>query len=1015
MLYESVTGAPPFGREHNADVLEGHLSVPPVPPSRVVDGVPPALEDLILRLLAKRRQDRLGHADDLAAALLDFADPSLSDSGIRGDRQRPAQLYRPQLRGRQQALDDLLGHLDGVQQNRGAMVLVGGESGIGKTFLVSEFGRRAAHRGMTVVTGDCLPSTGADSSVAEIGGVPLLPFRPLLQLIADRCRGGEAGTVERLLGRRAELLAAYEPALKRFAPAQSELEALPAQAARDRLLACLEETLAVISREGPLVIILDDLQWADDLSLALLVFLKPEFFRERPILIVGTYRSEEVTHWLKPLVDGPGAAHLALGRLDKPTVQHIVGEMLAISEPPTGLVEFVSRVSEGNPFFVAEYLRLLVASNVLHRRRGEWVLPGASFDESTVEALPVPRSLQGILNRRLDQLSPPTRALVQAAAVLGRQFEVDLLSETIDTPVDTARADLREAVAHQVLEEVGTGAFRFLHDKLLEACYAQIPYERRQQLHAAAARAIEHRVASNPDMPSAFAHLAHHYRHAGNKPKALEYIDKAANEALAKSANGEAAAWFKEALAIAEAEGFEVSTLRRARWCRLAGDALQGIGDLEGSAEYFRRTVRILGWPPPEQSLTSQIFAVLAEVLRQVLHRLFPRVFLERGRHRSDRLLEAARGYDRLQQVLYYRGDAMLPVLHACISSLNLTEQAEPSVELVAAYANAHAVASLLPAHGLAEAYHARARETLAKRSNPNVDTYMALLAAFRWAGLGEWSKVEAELVRSYAIADQIGFRRRAEEVAGIRGSARFLAGDFAGALDDANLQFHSALRGDEQTQCWGRLGRAQVFLIADRLDEADTEIKHAVELAARLGHPEQIWADALEARLWLDREDIARSAQAAERALKKMRSRPMVPVYVAAPYAVLVEVTLKLWELSHGTPDEAARKREADQAFTCLKRDSARVYRVAGPSRWLLEGRKAWRLGKAKKAARCWSQSLQLATELAMPYDQARAHAAMAEARVADWQEHHRAARELFTRLGAVRDLRLLGDRPAQ
>jgi len=183
MLYESVTGAPPFGREHaDADVLRGHLSVPPDPPSRVVDGVPPALDDLILRLLAKRPQDRLGHADDLAAALLDFADPSLSDSGIRGDRHRPAQLYRPQLRGRQQALDDLLGHLDGVQQNRGGMVLVGGESGIGKTFLVSEFGRRANHRGISVVTGDCLPSTGGDSSVTDTGGVPLLPFRPLILL-----------------------------------------------------------------------------------------------------------------------------------------------------------------------------------------------------------------------------------------------------------------------------------------------------------------------------------------------------------------------------------------------------------------------------------------------------------------------------------------------------------------------------------------------------------------------------------------------------------------------------------------------------------------------------------------------------------------------------------------------------------------------------------------------------------------------------------------------------------------
>ncbi len=1012
MLYESVTGTPPFGREPKTSVLEGHLSVPPTPPSRVVDDVPPALEDLILRLLAKRPQDRLGHADDVAAALAEFGDLPLTDSGIR---QRPVQLYRPQLRGRQQALDDLLGHLEHLQRHEGALVLVGGESGIGKTFLVSEFGRRAAHRGMTVVTGDCLPSTGVDSSAAETAGVPLLPFRPLLQLIADRCRGAEQAAVARLLGRRADLLAAYEPALKQFASGDGELEVLPAQAARDRLLGSLEETLAAISREGPLVVILDDLQWADDLSLALLLFLKPEFFREHQILIVGTFRTEEVSPWLKDLIDGRAVSLLTLGRLDRSTVQHIVGEMLAIPEPPKALVEFVARVSEGNPFFVAEYLRLLVTSNVLRRQRGEWILPPETFDEATVEALPVPRSLQGILNRRVGHMSPVTRALVEAGAVLGRQFDVDLLLDTMDMDAAAAPQCLREATAHQVLEEVEGGGFRFVHDKLLEACYAQIASDRRQQLHAAAARAIERRVAARPDLPSAFARLAHHYRQAGNKPKALEYIEKAATEALRKSANREAAASFKEALAIVEAEGFEVSALRRARWCRLAGDALQGVGELEESAKYYRRTVDILGWPAPRGGRLSQLSAVLTQVLRQVLHRVLPKTFLERGRHHSDVLLEAARAYDRLQQVLYYRGDAILPVLHACISSLNLAERAQPSVELVAAYSNAHAVASILPAQGLAEAYLTRAQATLAKRSDPNVETYMAVLASFRWAGLANWQKVEEELGRSLAIAEQIGFWRRAEEISGIRGSARYLAGDFAGALDDANRQYHSALRGDDQTICWGRLGRAQVFLIADRLDEAHAEIKHALELSLRLGIPEQIWADALEARLWLDRDDIGRSERAAARGLKKMRERPMVPVYCVVAYAMLAEVRLRLWELGSSSPaDSGSRlKNEADLAYKCMNRDAARVYRVAGPARWLLDGRRSWRLGKQGEADQAWARSLELASKLGMPYDEGRAHAVMAEARVAGWQEHHRIARELFGRLGAIRDQRLLGEPP--
>src|SRR5262249_43498303 len=151
-------------------------------------------------------------------------------------------------------------------------------------------------------------------------------------------------------------------------------ETVPASAARDRLLTCLSQTLAALAEVRPLVIILDDLQWADDLSLSFLLSLSPAFFEGRPLLIVATLRSEETSPLLKQLADRPTTRLLKLGRLDAKNVGRMVGGMLAMVDPPPLLVDFLVRASEGNPFFVAEYVRLLVAKGFLQRKHGRWTL-----------------------------------------------------------------------------------------------------------------------------------------------------------------------------------------------------------------------------------------------------------------------------------------------------------------------------------------------------------------------------------------------------------------------------------------------------------------------------------------------------------------------------------------------------------------------------------------------------------------------------------------------------------------
>lgn len=979
MMYQTITGKPPF---HGGNVLRRHREEAPVPPSELVSGVPVELDDLVLGLLAKLPRDRLGYAADVATALSSIiGDHVIPRDGIDAS----AYLYRPQIVGRQDVLAMLTDHRERAVGGTGALVLLGGESGIGKTFLLSEFAQRSARRRLDVVTGECVPLSAAAAGNAEFTGGPLHALRRLFQSLADRCHAGGPLRAGRLLGKRAALLASYEPALLPFAGTADGLQttALPPDAQRERLLQCLTELVAAAAAEGPLVLLVDDLQWADDLTLAFLARLTPEFLQSCALLVVAAYRKEEVGPELAAVL--ASAAHrIEVGRLDTRAVETIAQDMLAMPAPPPELLGFLSGQSEGNPFFIAEYLRLLVSEGLLQRSHGRWSLAEAPEAlQAQADALPAPRSLVGIVARRLAALDALSREVIEAAAVVGREFSLALVAAVAGVPRERATSALHDAKGREVIDEVEQGRYRFVHDKLRESAYAGIDEARRRALHGRAAEAIERTQIDSDERARQYPDLAHHFTRAGNPGKALEYLEKAGDEALAKSANKDAISFLSDAVEMAQAHEIAVESLRLARWHRQIGDALQGLGDLERAAEHLRKAAGLLGYPAPT-SRARLALSLFAGIGRQALHRIFPGRLLGSGRRRSEALREAARAHDRLQGVLYYWGDA-LAMFHSCVETLNLSEQAEVSAELTTAYVNAHVVTGVIPARALAEAYYRRACETNARVPDPNAESYLRLLAGLYRIGTAAWTEAQAELERGLTLAREVGFLRRWEELNSVNAVRQYLQGQFAGATASAEVVYQSALRGDYQTQCWGLVDRAQVLLVQGHAGEAVLALTKAERLVTekRLGRMERLLVLGVLARATLHHGSPGNAASAARRALAEIEQGPPISFAWIDPYAAVAEVFTEL--ASRADAGEARRLRaEARQACRALG-PLARVFPAAAPRRWLWQGRLAWLAGHRKRAATFWKRSVAAAQRLSMPHDEGLALLALYDDPTAD------------------------------
>jgi eukaryotic-like serine/threonine-protein kinase len=946
VLYELVTSQPPF--HGGADILVRHLTREPTPPSHLVEGVPEELDRLIVGLLAKRPRDRVGYAEDVSSALERLGAEAEPFTPVA--RARPW-LYRPELSGRDAVLQEVLASVERPRYGSGAFVILAGESGIGKTYLATEIARRAGSE-LKVVASACAPR-----GAIRRGGGELEPFQELFGAIADRCTALGVEACERILGARGKILAPYAPHLLKLTGVaeQADPPELTGAAAREQLFAALRDTLAEFSREQPLLLLLDDLQWADELALAFLASLPDGFIDEHPVSILATYRTDERSDAIDAILARKDVHRVTVGRLDERTVRDVVRDMLAIDSPPDAFVRFLSRQSEGNPFFVAEYLRTAVAEGVLKRASMERLtVEGNEMTSGVFEQLAVPRTIRELIGRRMQGLTPPARRLCEVASVIGRGFDAATLQAAAASPDNATMEGIAELLARQVIEPEPGGRFRFVHDKLREVAYDQLDGTRRIELHHAVASAIEKTLGEDDA-----AVLAHHWSLARVDDKALFWLERAAFRSLEHAAYRESADLFRQALLLAARA--KMPPLRRARLDAGLARASFASGDHDVADGAVQRALTTLDRPLPS-SRTGWGLLLGRELITQVAHLGgFARKTADATAR--DGMREAAIIAGLMTQRFFYADDA-LAMLSTALMSVNLAERAASESKVSRPLTLVGFVAGVAGRERLAASYFRRARAGAEAANDPIELAFALAVEGVHHCGFGRWSVAASAFDRGRAAIQGVHDPFMSELLLTARAHVEFYTGRVVEAEEHFEELLRSARsRGSQQHETWALFSIARSKIAGGKVSEA-----HPLLISARdaLSRKPELQSEIIcygllaEAEARLSRE--ADALQAADATVERIaRARPTGFAALEGYRGALAAY------LALGMDSRAASVTRALAKF-------ARVFPMARPALLIAEGELLLRRGARFRARRAFERASVLARAMTMPREEAEA-----------------------------------------
>ena len=447
------------------------------------------------------------------------------------------------------------------------VVLVGGEAGVGKSTLTSAWARDAHAQGAVVLYGRC------DEDL-------VVPYRPFVEVLTHYLAHAEDAVISELGDDHLGVLVRLVPALHTRRPDLEATRSSDPDAERWMLYGAVVALIERASRLAPVVLLLDDLHWADRPTLQLLRHCSTTLVGR--VVLLGTYRDAELssshplTETLAVLTREPSVTRMALSGLDDDEVVFFVEAAAGqtLDGAAVELAHALYQETDGNPFFVGEVLRHLVETRaIVQDDNGRWI------PAQVLSAAGLPESVRQVIGTRVARLGDEATRVLSAASVLGQEFDVALLCAVVGSGEDPVLDVLELAGSAALTAEVraGPGRFRFTHALIQHTLYDDLGTTRRARLHRAAAEALEASVGGGPGARA--GELARHWLAATaptESSKAVTYARLAGEGALGSLAPAEAIRWYEEALgALAHAP----DDTERARCLAGLGEAQRQAGD----------------------------------------------------------------------------------------------------------------------------------------------------------------------------------------------------------------------------------------------------------------------------------------------------------------------------------------------------------------------------------------------------------------------------------------------------
>jgi tetratricopeptide (TPR) repeat protein len=486
--------------------------------------------------------------------------------------------------------------MEEVVAGEGAVVLVAGENGVGKSRLVAELAREAAGRGIWCLSGNGDPAR-SDLAYGAFLGV----LRACMQHGSSRQRRVVREMVE---GLAPHLCGSLFPRARRRS--RADAAAMNPDFRQVLFLARLTRLLLEEARQHPVLLCLDDLHWADSASLQLLGHLARKS-AAAPVMIVAIYRSEApaeqgTAHLAGMLAEfhrNPHVEELRLGGLSTADTRVLISSCYELSEFSEEFYQRLYCRTRGVPLFILQYLEFLQEKGVLCHPRGLWV-------DRPWEELAIPDSTRGVMQQRAEGLSQEQRDLLSHAAVQGEVFEGELVAQTMACPRTRVLRELGR-LAHQThLVHGEARGFRFEHPLLVEVFYDRLPDALRRRVHLLLADRLEQRRPGDVEV------LAHHFYCAGSPVRALPYLVAAGERARAASACPEARRFLKQTLEVTDQlDAPQMHAPRLAALSSLAGVAAR-LGEWTHLTGYCREVLR-LSTPRADDAAVAKALLQLGE------------------------------------------------------------------------------------------------------------------------------------------------------------------------------------------------------------------------------------------------------------------------------------------------------------------------------------------------------------------------------------------------------------------